>query len=280
MTYHPSSSLSRYLCTGLFLLAAASFFTPSYALAQTGPTGATGPKGATGPTGPTGLTGPAGPAGPKGPSGSSGPTGVTGRVGTTGAAGPKGETGPQGPIGDVGPKGVTGPQGPAAGPQGPTGASGSQGAAGPTGATGPAGNGVIVQDSNGQTVGSLLGPGSILLTLNNLAVEIVSGASAAQGFYSEDSSGFTFFHTTADCSGTRYMDASGLPVGGYINGSTLYYPAAPAQVQTIASEESFNVGQSLSGPGQCFPQSPTFSDTVGVATTYDVSSFVPPFSVH
>jgi hypothetical protein len=293
MTSALPRSLPRYLSIGLFLVVAVSVFTPSYALAQTGPTGPTGPKGATGPTGPTGATGPAGPTGPKGASGATGSTGATGRAGATGAAGIKGATGPTGPTGSIGPKGVTGPQGPAAGPTGPTGPSGIQGVAGPTGATGPQGNGLIVYDSNGQTVGPLIGPNQMVLTVNNQAVLLGTyyGAQISiQGFATIDSSSVAFLHTSADCSGARYLDASGLPVNGIVSnstgiastsgGTTLYYPALPTQPVTLASVENFNSGQSLTGPGQCTSFQPTQINYYGVVTTYDVSSFVPPFSVH
>ncbi len=292
MTSALPRTFSRCLCIGLFLLAAVSIFVPSYALAQTGPTGATGP------TGPTGPVGPIGPRGPSGPSGPTGPTGVIGRLGPTGPLGPRGVAGPSGPTGPVGalghvgptgptgPKGVAGPQGPAAGPTGPTGPSGIQGVAGPTGATGPQASGVVMQDGNGQTIGTLIGLNQVVLTVNNQAV--TTNDFTPNGFYSVDSTGIQFLHTSTDCSGTRYLDASTLPVVGYVAnatandsapGTTLYYPALPGQSQTIASIETFNSGQSVSGPGQC--QLNSFSDpSAGVVTTYDLSSFIPPFSVH
>ncbi len=284
MTSALLKSLSRCLCIGLFLFAAVSIFAPSYALAQTGPTGAIGPKGATGPSGPTGATGPVGhlgltgPIGPRGVIGPSGPTGATGIIGRIGATGP------------VGPKGVAGPQGPAAGPTGATGPQG-MGVAGPTGATGPAGNGLNVYDSNGRTVGPLMEQNTVVLTVNSQLVILGPNSGntgiSPQGFTSEDSSILLFYHTSTDCSGPRYQFSGTLPVTGQVSnatadpsapGTTLYYPALPSSNLSIASFETFNSGQSVSGPGQCTTAPGTVS--VGVTTTYDLSSFVPPFSVH
>lgn len=285
----------RYLCIGLFLLAAASAFVPSYAVAQTGPTGVTGPTGA---TGPMGAVGPAGPRGPSGPQGPSGAIGLVGHIGLTGPYGPRGASGPQGPSGAIGltgptgPKGVAGPQGPAAGPTGATGPQG-MGVAGPAGATGPAGpqgSGFVVQDSNGQTVGTLIGQNQVVLTVNNGFVLVNVGNFNGMIQFPTTNSGEVFvYHTSTDCSGTRYIDGTALPASSYETNATgdqnapattLYYPAFPVQSLAIASYETFNGGQSISAPGTCNTLSPAIDLPVGVATTYDLSSFIPPLSLH
>ena len=303
MTFALPKSFSHCLCISLFLLGAGPIFVPYNAFAAgaaakgaTGPTGATGPVGPTGasgatgpsgPAGPTGLTGPFGPTGATGPMGVTGPSGANGAIGATGSQGVDGPTGAIGPTGTQGNAGATGATG--VGVAGPTGATGPAGGpAGPTGATGPAGNGLTVYDNNGQTIGTLIGPNTVVLTLNGQAVE--TGGLSARGFPSSGSSKFTFYHTSTDCSGTRYMDPSQLPVAGFVTnaagmslpsgfGTTLYYPALPPQPVSVASVETFNDGQSLSGPGQCQQIPPTINIPEGVATTFDVTSFIPPFSV-
>ena len=86
------------------------------------------------------------------------------------------------------------------------------------------------------------------------------------------------------------MDASALPVVGLVSnatgnyaapGTTLYYPALPFQQEMIGSIEFFGNQLSVTGSGQCNTLSPPVPvNNLGVATTYDVSSFIPPFSVH
>jgi len=323
MTSALPRSFSRCLSISLFLLAAVSIFIPPYTLAQTGPTGATGPTGPTGPVGPIGPRGASGPSGPTGPSGPIGRLGPTGPLGPRGLAGPSGPMGPTGALGHIGatgptgPKGVAGPQGPAAGPQGPTGPSGIQGVAGPIGATGPSGpqgdagttgatgpqgvgvagptgatgpqaSAIVVQDSNGQTVGRLLTQNQVIVTVNNQA--LITNISNPQGFVPLDSSGFVFYHTSTDCTGPRYMDATEIPVSGIstnlqalvtLPGTTMFYAALPAQTQTIASYENYFSGSPvLLIPGFCVNSFTPFPMSVGIATTFDLTVFTPPFSVH
>ena len=146
--------------------------------------------------------------------------------------------------------------------------------------------GLVVKDSLGHEVGPLL-------QLNNVAVKLGNTffTTAGQVFQSgfDNSCGATcvaFFHTSADCLGTRYIssDTQNLPSrsAASVNG-TLYFPAAPFQQLTVNSIEVFtNSGDDVTQPGTC-QSGPTygfpFTETFGTVGTFDLSVFTPPFHV-
>lgn len=113
---------------------------------------------------------------------------------------------------------------------------------------------------------------------------------AEAGFVPTDSGSFRFSHTTADCSGLRYVYAEGeLFRFGLVNNSTLYFAGNPVQTLTIASVEFFaqpgeptlplsQRGYCLANPG---PGGTTIMLSVGPAKAVPVASFglTPPFSI-
>jgi hypothetical protein len=176
-----------------------------------------GVQGPAGPAGPQGLTGATGPQGNAGAAGADGPQGLAGPAGTTGATGPQGTPGPTGATGAAGPQGLMG----LSGPQGPAGATG---AAGPQG---PAGSGAVqVYDSTNAVVGSLVSQDQILL---NVPRGVMLSFNSS-GFQSNDSSLVNFYHSTADCSGTRYMDNTAVPANSFLVGGVLYYASGTPTV--------------------------------------------------
>ena len=88
-----------------------------------------------------------GDVGDMGSRGDKGDSGDTGTLGPEGPQGPTGPVGPQGPQGDQGVQGVQGDQG----------IQGIQGEQGPEGLQGPSGSGLVVEDSNGDLVGPVVG---------------------------------------------------------------------------------------------------------------------------
>lgn len=119
---------------------------------QKGVPGAQGATGATGSAGAPGAQGPAGATGPQGAPGLPGAQGPAGMPGADGAAGPQGQPGIQGPAGADGPAGPKGDTG-LTGPQGPTGATGPRGEPGPAGTNALT---AVLQDANGNSLGTIL----------------------------------------------------------------------------------------------------------------------------
>jgi hypothetical protein len=206
------------------------------------------------------LNGPAGAIGLQGPQGQAGPQGIQGLPGFNGA---------QGPAGPAGAQGVTGPQG----PSGPTGAIGA------TGPQGPAGNGVQVVDSNGTVLGTLLAVNQVVMKIGGHSVLITAAISGIQAY---DASRFFFYHTSADCSGTRYFIPGNLPDPAYIdNNNLLYYTASAGQSLLVSSYESFASGSSVSQPGTCNTNFTPQTFPLAPVLTFDLNTLglVPPFSV-
>lgn len=228
---------------------------------------------------PAGPQGPAGPAGPMGPAGPAGVPGIAGPAGPAGLVGPAGPMGPAGPAGAAGPQGVPGE----AGAQGPAGPQGPQGLQGPAG---PSGGGLTVVDNNGLSIGTLLdpwngfvvrqvGPDKLLLQL------------AANGL---PQSSITFFHTSTDCTGTRYItnnNGAGFVYSGLVQGSQVVYTRLvdPGwQVALVAkSFETMTAGQDLNTPGLCTSQPrATGTQSMGAAIVVsdpDLAVLAPPLRV-
>jgi hypothetical protein len=279
--------------------------------------GAQGPAGPAGPQGPTGPVGPQGPAGPQGAQGTQGATGAPGAAGPQGATGAQGATGPQGPAGangDAGPQGDVGPQGPqgATGPQGPAGANGNagpqgavgpqglqgvegpagangavgpQGNPGPQGPQGPAGpggdNGRTIIDASGVEIGIVeLSTGFVSRKFGS---DVVMLAMAPQGIAQ---AAITFYHTSANCTGPRYLWNNGglfAYFGQYLGGSVFYTRLAdaafPPMAQTINSREVVNIGSDPMTMGSCTASPMGFQSMGPVVAVTDpaLNSMVVPF---
>jgi hypothetical protein len=247
-----------------------------------GALGAVGPQGPAGPIGPggsAGAQGPAGPAGAQGPKGDAGPMGPDGAAGAAGPAGPAGVQGPKGDAGPAGPAGVAGAEGPAgpAGAQGPKGDVGPAGPAGATGAQGPAGpaGALFVYDSNNKVLGPLLASNIVVLNLGGTIYQLSIASTGFRFLYPY------FYHTTADCSGIRYLpiDTGTVPptvssdVQGHIN-----YPKQPgADIAFQSYEQYTTAGADITQPGPCNVTS--FTIRAGEAVPVPSSTFAPPFHV-
>ncbi len=194
-----------------------------------------------------------------------------------------GAVGPQGPIGPQGPQGTTGSTG-STGPQGPTGATGATGPTGPQGPQGPAGSGGFrVVDSNGVEAGLVLSPNVLVRRIAGQPLAFNNGFDLTSPFgfvRLPDANGFVYYHTTPDCSGTRYMYAGDFPAIGFVdNNGVVHYPSNPATLP-FASVEEFDPGQSLDEQGaHCDPSGPQL--LMGQEATFDLNTLglVPPFHV-
>lgn len=215
-----------------------------------------------------GAKGATGAAGPQGPAGANGATGAAGPTGPQGAQGPQGPTGAQGPTGPAGPKGATGAQGPA-------------GAQGPTGATGPAGPGaLLVQDSNGQVIGSFLPMSSPLLPPSDTGTSVFikeSSYSFAIDFtQSTLGSQWNLWFASVDCTGAPYIEIFTNPVISFaiLSDTTVYVGGTITQQVTIQSQ--------LPVSNACNPIASQVYSVVPVVATFDMSilNFAPPFSAH
>jgi len=216
-----------------------------------------------------GPQGPMGPAGPMGPPGPQGPQGLQGVKGDTGSVGPQGPQGAQGPKGDAGPAGPTGPQGPQ----------------GPAGDAGPAGEGALfVVDAAGSPVGTAVDPysGAIARKIGDdwVLFQVLPSA----GFQPYP---INFFHTTADCSGPRYIqivNGQGFTFNALVRGSSVFYTKTvdPNLMQSVAihSAEIVGVGQNPNTPGVCVPYE--YEGSMGVvtaATDTGLGNLVAPFHI-
>jgi hypothetical protein len=158
----------------------------------------------------------------------------------------------------------------------------STGPAGPTGAAGA--GALLLYDVNNVVVGSMINQGTVLI--NHLGIPLIlalnpdpTGAARFSGF--ADTNGASFFHTSPDCSGTRYMQYvyPGYPV--YHQANTSYYGGAPQNI-TIASRSDFNGQSDFNGsPSFCQTFSTPSSASFGILTTLDTTTLgVAPFTVH
>ncbi len=206
-----------------------------------------------------------------------GPAGPPGAVGLQGAAGPQG---PQGPLGLTGPRGAQGAQG-ATGPQGPVGEAGPQGPVGPSLLNGSAGSGgdgsgLTVVDSTGQDIGPYLVAGGsefVLLRVNGVLLRVLVGPGGVNQSHMGGDFGFRYFHTTTDCTGSRYyVGDRGMTRPAGVFGTTVVYAQEPFALVSIRSEEVFPIGSDLASPGQCYAIDPEVAPSwLGVAATGDIS---------
>jgi hypothetical protein len=215
---------------------------------------------------------------------------VGGTVNVTGVpSGPPGAIGPQGPVGPAGPQGAIGPVG-SQGVQGPTGLQGLQGLVGPQGA-----GALSVYDSNGQYAGVFVGifppfNQSYLFArqLNNEWVTIpYNQYGVILGSSSNTAGTVTLWHTTADCSGSRYMAVGAVPYLTLIDYiEVAWFPSLPSLPSSIVMN-SFELIQEGPGTSQTITcthrvDDPALSGAIyAPALSYDLNQFgwVPPFAV-
>ena len=171
------------------------------------------------------------------------------------------------------------------GPTGPAGAAGAPGIAGPRGPSGPAGphglpgiTGIItIRDSNSVFVAVPVN-GGYLRELSGRAFEIPM--ISATGFGQTDTTGFHFYHMTANCADPRLIYGNNNTL--YIIGNTGYYTLS-STTEAPLSIENFTAGQDVAQPGQCVNQDQTSTFyPLGPVSTVDISSWglTPPFSWH
>ena len=185
---------------------------------------------------------------------------------------------------------------------GPTGATGATGAPGATGPTGPQGKqgvagvgGLRVVDSFGQEVGPVASifadqgvPLPSLVVLRKIGDAFIMLLVQKDGLGSTQASQANFYHTSSDCSGTRFLPR---PSPDDPSSQSLYIlpvnsPAAfaftdgPFQVITVRSLEHFHLGDDITQPGSCQSFAP-FSDSHGPVQIFTLSALglTPPFHV-
>lgn len=193
-----------------------------------------------------------------------------------------GPEGPQGPIGLQGPQGLPGAAGPQ-GPEGPQGQPGAQGQQGPAGS--PGAGAVVVVDSND----AVLGP----LTVSNAGSAVtllIDGTPVAvpitrAGFRRRSTGTWERYYSTSDCSGPAYQAAASFDGLGFwaldnVMGNKVHYTTGAARV-SVSSRRYWNLPAEdpASSPGTCDTLSSPLEADLGVATTYDLGRFAPPFRV-
>jgi hypothetical protein len=128
-----------------------------------------------------------------------------------------------------------------------------------------------VWDHTGQFVGDYVWRGgfsSALLTYNDeTALFPFDYAGLRQGAATQ------LYYTTANCSGTPYIDASDQPPFGFLDNNTYYFPSPGAQFITPVSRfvgappvcAPYSLGEIYAAPAQ--------------SVTYPANKFTPPFCV-
>ncbi|OFV99761.1 MAG: hypothetical protein A3H28_07585 [Acidobacteria bacterium RIFCSPLOWO2_02_FULL_61_28] len=137
----------------------------------------------------------------------------------------------------------------------------------------PVGIGRIV-DSRGQVVGPFFGFSGVIRQMAGFTFGL--GISPT-GF---GSGNVNFYHTTSDCSETRFLADGGnsFTKGGAVIDGILFYAIEPLQQITANSFEQILPGDNPNQPGRCFRLNPT-PTLVGLVATFDLSTLglVPPF---
>jgi hypothetical protein len=139
----------------------------------------------------------------------------------------------------------------------------------------------MVYDQAGAPVGSV-DVGSNLVTLRAAGRVFVVNATR-NGF---DRLPMTFLHTTADCSGDRYLpniNGAGFAPYAYVSGTSLVFtehvdPTNAANV-AILTQETLAPGQDLATPGVCEPSWPQSAGLVTVIDDPSIAALVPPFAL-
>jgi hypothetical protein len=136
--------------------------------------------------------------------------------------------------------------------------------------------GMHLYDSLGHDVGVAIDDGTVLRKIGGIPFRILVTRS---GFYDN---GGAFYHTSTDCSGSRYVTARNdrLAIATLSDGHQLFYATEPIQTFEFQSWEYFKNG--LSQPPTCVQSNPagpggTFS--AGLLGVIDLSTLglVPPF---
>jgi hypothetical protein len=162
-----------------------------------------------------------------------------------------------------------------AGPEGPQGPQGPQGIQGPSGAAGS--GGMVVKDSLGQVVGRWNYNYHVVRQVGAELLNFYVGSNGFQQGY------VTFYYTTPDCTGPRYM-FSFRSFGEFYetvatsDGQTGYFASVDVQQLTFQRYQQFGPGQPVSASGTCF--STSFTEKLGLVSTIDLLSLgTPPFSL-
>lgn len=152
------------------------------------------------------------------------------------------------------------------------------------GQVGGGSSGLVVKDSQGQVVGKLLGPcnGCGLEVVRQIGNTLVGFALIPSGL--NLGRGVSFYYTTNNCTGTRYIPSFIATQSGFFesfqstDGLTLYFSTLPAQSLSIQSIESFGQGADPSGVGACDNSFLSFESQFGTTSTISAASLgTPPF---
>jgi hypothetical protein len=189
---------------------------------------------------------------------------------TVGAVGPKGD------MGDAGP---AGPQGPL-GPMGFPGTPGATGPAGPEGPVGPVGPGAMtVVDANNAVLGSYYDE-NVAMAIDGYAVMFP----LLDRYFRANVQTVVYWHTTYDCSGTRYIVASTnqLYRTALVSERTAVWPTT--QVGPIAPHSNTQCpsGSNLLTGSGCHCDAGGQPDSISVhlaSTVLDLGWTVPPFKI-
>ncbi len=144
-----------------------------------------------------------------------------------------------------------------------------------------------VLDSSDRVIGTHLlnfNGSAAITTLSGILVVLPIDRGGSSGFLQGQSgAGFLqFWHTSPDCSGTRYLPQGvfylplSMLTAAIIFEQRAYFPIAPFLNLPINSVERISPGDDPTEPGQCTADS-TGNTLLGLVQTGDVSMFVPPF---
>ena len=147
--------------------------------------------------------------------------------------------------------------------------------------TGTPAPGTQIVDSTGAVIGNFCGFGCVTRNVNGVWL-VLRDSVSRDGLITEppDFVGISnaILYTSSNCSGAVYLDASSIPINGYMVGqvsggvhttATIYYPATPYQSLLISSSNN---------GGACQVANPPFMVDAGVATTTPLT-VVPPLSI-
>jgi hypothetical protein len=139
--------------------------------------------------------------------------------------------------------------------------------------------GTLVVDSTGAVVGNMCGPGCVSRQVGGVWIYFADRI-GRDGLVAETLDLMPFEYTSSDCSGTAYLDISGLPAEAFlvspvqqtfVTSATIYYPAPPFQKLPISS---------VLFPTGCVKFNPPGISDVGVATADPTPlTVVPPLSI-
>ena len=139
----------------------------------------------------------------------------------------------------------------------------------------------MIVDATGTEVGILdLGAGVVTRKIGD---DLLMLSVSPSGFVQRDT---TFYHTSADCSGERFLPNNGgvFAFFGWYVGGTLFYTsladiANTPMAEELNSYEVIRVGDDPSAPGTCTPYPIGLQSAGRVHTVVDptMTALVPPF---